>query len=267
MGTPRWAMENYSFNEGDPITLTFTYNYNQSGYSQQQTSFSLVVLNCPDTCPTLNCGAIGTANPACDPNNIPSPGNQGVMWSTKFPGTDNTSDNTTYNVLVPQSGVYPIGTYTAYVMAYLTDNTNVQSQPVPTDENIVVSPPDGSPPLLEITSPADGTYFANDTSSIVINGDIKSGGDYNAPYMTTLTVKDVTLGDGSTVITQSTDYSTDPPPSTYTIGSGLYPGQFSATLTTTAQYPDGSGNYATSVSTPVGIYIKLPSPTNVGASQ
>jgi len=256
-------MERYTFDEEDPITLTFTYDYAQTIYTANQTSFSLVLYACSDTCPTPTCGNIAGPTPSCNPNNLPP----GSVWSTTVLGTDDNGDGTTYNVLVPQSGFYPIGTYTAYVMAYLTDNTNVQSQPVPSDENIIVAPPSGSPPTLEITSPTAGQYFANDTSSITITSDIKSGGDYDSPYMTTLSVKDVTLGAGSTVVTQTTDYSTDPPPSSFTISSGLYPGQFEATLTTTAQYPDGSGNYATSVSSSVNIYIKLPSPSSVIASQ
>jgi len=266
IGTPVWAMESLSVNEGDPITLSFTYNYGLQTYRPDQTNFSVVILDCDGGCPVLNCGAVGTTA-ACDPNSITQGGK--IMWTTTVAGESGSIDAGAgaYDIPVPNSGLYPIGTYVAYVMAFLKENPNVQSQPVPSDQ-IIVSPPEGSPPLLRIASPLEGTQFASTTASVTVVGEISESSPlYDSPYKVTLTVKDVTLGDSDTVVYRTeTGYSMSPS-LTFQITSGLYSGQFSATLTTTAQYLGADDKAATTESAPVSIYIKLPTPTNVSLSQ
>nr|QBK85997.1 MAG: hypothetical protein LCMAC101_05920 [Marseillevirus LCMAC101] len=268
IGTPEWAMERYSFGEGEPIILTFTYDYTGKTYDDSQTSFSLAILSCTGdlvaTCPKLNCGVIGTPTPTCDPKN---PTGTPLKWTAYFAGTDNIDGTpvgglTTYSYEVPMSDNYPIGNYISYVMSYVTANENVQSDPVASDQTITISPPTGSPPTYKITGPTSDQYFKFDTASIVFKWELLSDDSkYTDPYTFTLTIKDVT-------IVTNIVYTSDPLPSTtltLTVPNIWYPGQFEATITATAILPNIDSLHTESPSVGSDFYIKLPVPTAIAA--
>ncbi len=252
MAAPKWTSEHFEFQQADTITLSFTYDYSGlTTYGPGDIKFGVGLWDCTSAgaCPIPSLVS-GQLSPAPD-KTVNFLGNDTAY-------TDDTGNLRTYNVVMtpPSGGLWQTGNYVSYVIATLSSNNNVRSDPS-APATVDITAPGGNPPKPIISSPEEGDYIAfNDALTMTIQWGVND--NYPGFYTFTVQVVDNTVNPSvSTPINQS-GISSD----ITSLITPLTPGYFTATVKSIST-ADPS-NFSTS--DPVNFYVKLPSVTSITAT-
>lgn len=250
--TPLWTREKFDFNQGQTITLSFTYDYNNLPYSPDEIRFYVGL---------WNCGGIACPVPKGFPPTPEADGSVSLLGNDAQYIAYQNNGITTYQITMyppDGSGLWQPGSYTSYIIAMLNGNHNVQSDPS-SPAAININPPGSTPPTPTITIPSEEEYIPNNESrSVNISWTVDPRDVSSYPGFYTFSIKRSDNSITSVPMTMIEHIPSNVLSYTFT---DMYPGQFSVTLTSVSQ----DGNYI-SDSIPVNFYIKLPTPGNVNVT-